>query len=116
MSANWGQGSTRAWRKVREHVLERDHHTCQLQLLPECLVDATEVHHNGPGIAATGRRRSEAIDPEECVAACTVCHEVPTAAQRRAGQAARRGRRRPRVHPADAMSPEHPASAAPSRA
>ena len=40
-------GSSRAWRKVRAHVLDRDGHTCQIGW-PGCTVHATHVDHIVP--------------------------------------------------------------------
>jgi 5-methylcytosine-specific restriction endonuclease McrA len=38
----WAGGSTRAWRKTRAVVLQRDNYTCTT---PGCNEPATEVHH-----------------------------------------------------------------------
>ena len=45
MAGHWPNGSTRAWRKTRALVLERDGHICQLQIPEVCLGTATHVHH-----------------------------------------------------------------------
>lgn len=37
------KGSTRKWRKIREHVLKRDHHTCK-----KCGKKAHHVDHIKP--------------------------------------------------------------------
>lgn len=66
MSAGWGRGSTRLWRKRRAQVLARDGHRCQLRL-PGCLGRADCVHH------VRGRART-GDDPNQMVAACTPCN------------------------------------------
>lgn len=42
--SQWKGGSTRAWRRIRLLVLERDSYRCRLQLTG-CTTVATEVHH-----------------------------------------------------------------------
>lgn len=66
MSEGWGSGSTRAWRLLRERVLVRDGHLCQLRL-DVCTVKATHVHHT-LGKTVTGD------DPRYLVAACAPCN------------------------------------------
>jgi 5-methylcytosine-specific restriction endonuclease McrA len=94
-----GQGSTRAWRRVRVEVLERDGYHCRLRY-PGCRFEATEVDHV-INLASTGTPRCEAVDPDECVAACGRCHHQKSA--REAAEGARRGsgKRPPPRHPAD---------------
>ena len=59
-------GSTRAWRKTRTQVLERDHYQCQLQLAG-CTTHATQVHH-------TLGRQTTGDDPTYLTAACQPCN------------------------------------------
>jgi 5-methylcytosine-specific restriction endonuclease McrA len=62
--------STRAWRKVRELVLQRDGYLCQVRLPGVCTTDAPlvggHVHH------IAGRRTG--LDPAYLVAACRSCN------------------------------------------
>ena len=65
MSRGWESGSTRAWRRVRRQVLERDHHRCQLQL-PGCTGRATHAHHT--------KGKAMGDDPAHLLAACSSCN------------------------------------------
>ena len=56
------------WRKVRQHVLERDERKCQLRL-PGCRGQATEVDHI-VDVAVGGAL----YDPDNCRAVCGACH------------------------------------------
>ena len=67
MSAAWSGGSTRAHRKVRAVVLERDAWLCQLKLDGVCTIVANCVHHTR-GKEETGN------DPAFMVASCTPCN------------------------------------------
>lgn len=67
MAGHWPGGSTRAWRKVRALVLERDGAICQLQLPDVCIGTATHVHH-------TQDRDLHGDDPAHLVAACGPCN------------------------------------------
>ncbi|HEU4425189.1 MAG TPA: hypothetical protein VFR67_21885 [Pilimelia sp.] len=67
MSGSWAGGSTRAWRRIRAHVLARDGHHCRLRLPGVCTGAATHVHHTH-GRAATGD------DQAYLVAACAPCN------------------------------------------
>lgn len=95
MSTSWAKGSTRAWRRLRRHVLERDGYACQLPAdhdpAVKCLALATHADHvipksaGGPDTAANLR------------AACAR-HNLSRGAgqalgRRRAGQARRRAGR-----------------------
>lgn len=94
MSSSWGQGSTRASRKVAKAVLERDGYCCQL-MLEGCQARATQAHHiNG----LQGRRRMDALDPEEMIGVCCSCHDVVTERQRRAAFDAKQAYRNQRRH------------------
>jgi 5-methylcytosine-specific restriction protein A len=77
----YGQGSTRAWRKVRVTVLQRDKYQCQLRYTG-CAGHATEVDHI-TNLATTHTARRDAIEPDECQAVCKPCHDVKTAQERR---------------------------------
>jgi 5-methylcytosine-specific restriction endonuclease McrA len=70
----WQGGSTRAWRRLRRQVLERDGYRCQIRLPPwgpgtdqRCAITADCVHHTR-GRATTGD------DPTYLQAACTPCN------------------------------------------
>lgn len=68
MSALTPRGSTRAWRRIRAYVLERDRYACQF-LVPAnpggiCGAYATHVHHTDP------RESGGSDDPANLAAAC----------------------------------------------
>jgi 5-methylcytosine-specific restriction endonuclease McrA len=65
MGKGWEGGSTRAWRRVRHHVLERDGHRCQLKL-NGCSIVATTAHHT--------KGKAMGDDPAHLVAACASCN------------------------------------------
>lgn len=45
----WGKrGGSRAWRRKRARILERDNHRCQLAYPGYCLGHATTAHHTQP--------------------------------------------------------------------
>ena len=66
MSGAWGKGSTRAWRKLRKAVLDRDGWRCQLRIDGICTVIADCVHH------LDGKAMGD--DKDRLVAACTPCN------------------------------------------
>ena len=68
MSKAWAGGSTRAWRRYRRTILNRDAHQCRLQL-PGCRTIATEVHHLD-GV----RAGLMPTNSERCIAACQPCN------------------------------------------
>lgn len=65
MSKSWAGGSTRAWRRTRALVLERDGYQCQLRL-PGCTHLANHVHHT------IGKQFGD--DPALLMAACAHCN------------------------------------------
>ena len=67
MSAGWAGGSTRAWRKFRAQILDRDQHLCQLKL-EGCRTRANQVHHLD-GVSA-----GLLCPPDRAVAACYLCN------------------------------------------
>ena len=64
--SSWEGGSTRAWRRTRAYVLDRDGHRCRLRLQP-CTTVATQVHHTRP-------REVVGDDPAYLLAACRACN------------------------------------------
>jgi 5-methylcytosine-specific restriction endonuclease McrA len=94
--STWGQGSTRASRKARTAVLNRDHHICRLQLAC-CTFTATEAHHV-ESITGQGVSRAQATEIEDMVAACSSCHQQVTEQQRKAAWRADQQRRHKRRH------------------
>lgn len=66
MSVAWRGGSTRAWRRRRAFVLERDGYRCRLRLAGVCTGVATCVHH------VKGREHGD--DLEFLLAACQPCN------------------------------------------
>lgn len=66
VSKRWEQGSTRAWRRTRAAVLDRDGHRCRLKL-DVCTTVATHVHH-------TVAREVAGDDPAHLVASCAACN------------------------------------------
>lgn len=108
MTSRWNQHpspSTRHrssnWPRIRAKVLTRDGWECQLRQ-PGCLTEATEVDHIQP-VSQGGDD-----DLDNLAAVCHPCHKKKTAIETAAAQARRSGKRPPRTHPADAMSPHPP--------
>ncbi|GLE59550.1 hypothetical protein NJBCHELONAE_48630 [Mycobacteroides chelonae] len=89
----YGQGGSRAWRRVRTKVLERDSHHCQLNY-PGCTGRATQVDHK-TNLAALGIPRNDprALNPDDCQAVCEWCHTEKTRRER-APRVAEANRRR----------------------
>jgi 5-methylcytosine-specific restriction protein A len=83
---------TRAWRKLRAEVLERDGHQCQVRG-PNCIGYANEADHDA-NIAAGGAE----LDPANARAICNPCHTEKTRRESAQGQAA--WKRTPEPHPA----------------
>ena len=48
MSRRLASGSSRAWRRTRAAVLQRDGHRCRLRFDGVCTTRATHVHHTQP--------------------------------------------------------------------
>jgi len=65
MSKTWEKGSTRAWRRTRRLVLERDAYRCRLKL-DGCTTRATTAHH------VKGKAMGD--DPAHLIAACSACN------------------------------------------
>lgn len=65
MASTWDKGSTRAWRKLRLVILERDRYRCRLKL-EGCTTRATHVHH------LKGKAMGD--DPAFLVSACADCN------------------------------------------
>ena len=55
--------NTRAWREIRQRILERDHYTCAY-----CGTEATQVDH------IIARNNGGTDDPSNLVAACAPCN------------------------------------------
>jgi 5-methylcytosine-specific restriction endonuclease McrA len=66
-SRDWSSGSSKAWRKLRARILERDQHRCQLKL-PGCTTIATDAHH------ILGKIHGD--NPDQIVAACGHCNKT----------------------------------------
>lgn len=66
MSRHHQRASSRAWRRLRAAVLERDDYRCQT---PDCPATATEVHHVVP-VAQGGAM----FDVANLVSLCRACH------------------------------------------
>ena len=82
---------TRAWRKLRHEVLERDGYECQ-QRGPNCIGYASEVDHDD-NIAAGGAE----LDPANARAICEPCHRDKTRGESNRGQTA--WKRKAEPHP-----------------
>ena len=67
MSKGWPGGSTRAYRKTRDLVLQRDGYACQIKKEGICVGRADCVHH-------TMGRAVTRDNPHYMVAACTPCN------------------------------------------
>jgi hypothetical protein len=65
-SRHWAGGSTRAWRKVRKAVLDRDQWRCQLQIDGICKTRADCVHH------VRGKQHGD--DPAYLLSSCQACN------------------------------------------
>jgi len=95
--------------RVRQRILDRDGHRCQLRY-EGCVGQATEVDHT-VNVARLGVDRAQANDPGNLAAACGPCHRIKTerervtalAASNRQRAAARRARlgRPAEKHPGD---------------
>jgi 5-methylcytosine-specific restriction protein A len=103
--STYGQGSTRAWRKVRAAVLQRDNYQCQLRDVG-CTIQASEVDHT-TNVASLGVRRADAIDPNRCRASCADCHRRKSQRERTAASTAASKRRAARRR---LPEQEHPGS------
>lgn len=66
MSRRWANGSSRAWRRTRALVLQRDGYRCQLKL-DGCTGRGEHVHHTMP-------REIVGDDVAHLVAACPSCN------------------------------------------
>lgn len=62
----WEGGSSRSWRKVRQHVFATKGTVCLLAL-PGCTYHATEVHHTSP-------RELVGDDPRYLIPTCHPCN------------------------------------------
>lgn len=112
MSDRYGQGGSRAWRHVRQLVLERARYRCEIEVPGVCVHGATQVDHK-ENLAALGISRNDprALDPANLQATCDRCHRYKTERERvkalaesnRQRAEARRARlgRKPRPHPGD---------------
>ncbi len=67
--SSWDGGSTSAWRRIRQFILDRDGHRCTIQL-NVCTGVATQVHHR-LGRAISGDSNSELLQ-----AACQPCNRA----------------------------------------
>lgn len=94
----WGQGSSRAYRKARAQVLERDERRCQLRY-SVCIGIASEVDHI-TNLATLGRNRTDVIDTNDWQAVCPPCHRIKTRIEN--------GDTNPRWHPRRAVRPQQP--------
>ena len=61
---------SKAWRQLRNYVMERDHHLCQLCLKEGNIVDATVVHHIVPVRDDWSLRLKE----NNLISICDECH------------------------------------------
>ena len=82
---------TRAWRKLRIEVLERDEHQCQ-ERGPNCIGHADQVDHVH-NVAAGGAK----LDPRNARAICGPCHRAKSRRESIAGRGA--WKRQPERHP-----------------
>lgn len=96
-SKSAGYTSDPRWKRLRRKVLKRDGGMCQIRG-PRCIVTATAVDKIRP--AAQG---GDGFDPDNLQAVCRPCHDAKTAGEAIAGRASTRGKRRPPLHPADAL-------------
>lgn len=74
MSAGWSGGSTRAWRRVRVRVLERDRNLCQLNLPGTCVRTSVPMHVHHVHGKDSGCLGCRADQPDHLQAACAPCN------------------------------------------
>lgn len=78
MSHAWAGGSTRAWRRIRAHVLTRDAgQGCRAHRDGWCdRANRTTTHHctDTPDTAHHTRGKAHGDDPRHIVAACRPCN------------------------------------------
>jgi len=103
----WGDGGSRAWRRVVAFVLERDDHQCQLRYAG-CTGVATQGDHR-IHLASLGITRNDpaALDPDNVQAACAHCHNVKSRREQ-AAAAAKAGRARSEARRARLRLPAEP--------
>lgn len=84
MSRGWAGGSSRAQRRQRAQVLQRDGGLCQLRIPPDpsdpedkCQVYATHVHHKR-GITVSGKVVTNLDDLESACERCNLKVGDPT--------------------------------------
>ncbi|WP_082966820.1 HNH endonuclease [Mycobacterium sp. 852002-51163_SCH5372311] len=85
--------STRAWKRLRRQVLERDRYQCQTRG-PYCTGHATQVDHI-INTAAGG----PPLDPNNCQAICQPCNTRKASAEGAAARAQRKAQRPTPLHP-----------------
>jgi len=91
---------------VRQAVLDRDAHRCQLGYPGVCIGTATEADHT-VSTASQGVDRDQSVDPADMRAVCVPCHRLKTRREISAATAqsnrrrARRRRQPPQPHPGD---------------
>ena len=91
---------TRAWQKLAKQVLREDNYTCQIQTPGICTHHATVVDK----IVPAARQPELAWDRTNLRASCAPCNQHKARTTDQPPRTTRRGRRRPRLHPADALA------------
>ena len=88
---------------VKRTVRDRQHGHCNTYR-PEVCTGTIDEYDHIINVKATGKTRRELErNPDLLQGLCKPCHKVKIQAEAREGRMRRSGRRRPRVHPADAM-------------
>jgi 5-methylcytosine-specific restriction endonuclease McrA len=82
------------WPHLRQQILKRDGHTCQIRFPDICTTTASEVDHIIPSSKGGGH------EPANLQATCPPCHARKTGREAQAARQVRYDRRRkPEPHP-----------------
>jgi 5-methylcytosine-specific restriction protein A len=88
-----GVTNTAAWKRLRQDVLKRDKHQCQVRG-PYCTGHATQVDH----VINTAAGGAE-LDPANCQAICSSCNARKASAEGAAARARGKAQRPKPLHP-----------------
>lgn len=74
MSKAWKGGSTRAWRRLRLYVLERDRWQCQLKAEGCTAPEVDDLRHQTAHVHHVHGRDTTGDDPAHLAATCQTCN------------------------------------------
>lgn len=86
--------STRAWKRLRRQVLQRDQYQCKLRIPGICIGHATQVDHT-ISTAAGGAE----LDPNNCASSCQPCNAWKASQEGAAARRRKRAQRPTPLHP-----------------